>query len=43
MRLLKYTEGWTRRHFLEQVGKGVFAAGVVYCVLRFDARTLPSA
>ena len=29
MRLLKYTEGWTRRHFLEQVGKGVFAAGVL--------------
>src|SRR6267143_480925 len=29
MRLLKYTEGWTRRHFLEQVGKGVFAAGVI--------------
>ena len=29
MRLLKYTEGWTRRHFLDQVGRGVFAAGVL--------------
>jgi hypothetical protein len=23
MHLTKYTEGWTRRHFLEQVSKGV--------------------
>ena len=29
MRLMKYTEGWTRRHFLEQAGKGIFAAGVL--------------
>ena len=29
MHLMKYTEGWTRRHFLDQVGKGVFAAGVL--------------
>jgi hypothetical protein len=27
MHLTKYTEGWTRRHFLEQISKGVFAAG----------------
>src|SRR5260370_20280512 len=27
MRLTKYNEGWTRRHFLDQVGRGVFAAG----------------
>src|SRR5260370_38561305 len=29
MHLMKYTEGWTRRHFLDQVGKGLFAAGVL--------------
>jgi hypothetical protein len=29
MHLTKYTQGWTRRHFLEQVSKGVFAAGVL--------------
>jgi hypothetical protein len=29
MRLMKYNEGWTRRHFLDQVGRGVFAAGVL--------------
>jgi hypothetical protein len=29
MRSMKYAEGWTRRHFLEQVAKGVFAAGVL--------------
>src|SRR6267154_1001347 len=29
MRVMKYSDGWTRRHFLEQVGKGVFAAGVI--------------
>ena len=29
MHLMKYTDGWTRRHFLGQVGKGVFAAGVL--------------
>jgi len=29
MRLLKYTDGWTRRHFLEQTAKGIFAAGVL--------------
>ena len=29
MRLMKYTEGWTRRHFLDQLGKGIFAAGVL--------------
>jgi Protein of unknown function (DUF1329) len=29
MHLTKYTEGWTRRHFLEQVSKRVFAAGVL--------------
>jgi hypothetical protein len=29
MRLMKYSEGWTRRHFLEQVGKGICAAGIL--------------
>ena len=29
MRVMKYSDGWTRRHFLEQVGKSVFAAGVI--------------
>src|SRR5271155_5605564 len=29
MHLMKYINGWTRRHFLDQVGKGVFAAGVL--------------
>lgn len=29
MRLRKYGDGWTRRHFLEQIGKGVLAAGVI--------------
>ena len=29
MKLLKYTEGWTRRHFLEQTAKGIVAAGVL--------------
>jgi hypothetical protein len=29
MHLLKYTEGWTRRHFLEQTAKGIVAAGVL--------------
>jgi hypothetical protein len=29
MHLTKYTEGWTRRHFLEQTAKGIFAAGVL--------------
>jgi hypothetical protein len=29
MHLTKYTNWWTRRHFLEQVSKGVFAAGVL--------------
>ena len=29
MRSMKYTEGWTRRHFLEQTAKGIFAAGVL--------------
>ena len=29
MHLIKYDQDWTRRHFLEQVGKGVFAAGVL--------------
>src|SRR5215469_5502635 len=29
MRSLKYTEGWTRRHLLEQTAKGIFAAGVL--------------
>jgi Protein of unknown function (DUF1329) len=29
MHLMKYPEGWTRRHFLDQVGRGVFAAGVL--------------
>jgi hypothetical protein len=29
MKLLKYTEGWTRRHFLEQTAKGIMAAGVI--------------
>ena len=29
MHLTKYSDGWTRRHFLEQVARGVFAAGVI--------------
>ncbi len=29
MRVIKYGEGWTRRHFLEQVSKGIVAAGVL--------------
>ena len=29
MHLIKYDNGWTRRHFLEHVGKGIFAAGVL--------------
>jgi Protein of unknown function (DUF1329) len=29
MRLMKYTEGWTRRHFLDQLGKGILAAGIL--------------
>src|SRR5260370_6903569 len=29
MHLMKYTEGWTLSHFLDQVGKGLFAAGVL--------------
>jgi hypothetical protein len=29
MHSLKYTDGWTRRHFLEQTAKGIFAAGVL--------------
>jgi|YelNatPaOPRAMG01_1025707.scaffolds.fasta_scaffold02886_16 hypothetical protein len=29
MRVLKYTDGWTRRHFLEQTSKGILAAGVL--------------
>ena len=29
MRLLNYTDGWTRRHFMAQVVKGITAAGVL--------------
>ena len=29
MRVLKYADGWTRRHFLEQTSKGIMAAGVL--------------
>jgi len=29
MRSMKYTDGRTRRHFLEQTVKGIFAAGVL--------------
>lgn len=29
MRLRKYGDGWTRRHFLDQIGKGILAAGVI--------------
>ena len=29
MRILRYTDGWTRRHFLEQTAKGIAAAGVL--------------
>jgi Protein of unknown function (DUF1329) len=29
MHLMKYSEGWTRRHFLDQLGKGIFAAGIL--------------
>lgn len=39
MRVLKFTEGWTRRHFLEQIGKGVAAAGVIAPLWDTIART----
>jgi hypothetical protein len=29
MHLIKFAEEWTRRHFLDQLGKGVFAAGIL--------------
>ncbi len=29
MRLIRYGDGWTRRHFLEQSAKGIFAAGLI--------------
>jgi len=29
MRLLKFTDGWTRRHFLEHSAKGIMAAGLL--------------
>jgi hypothetical protein len=29
MHLVRYSDGWTRRHFLDQLCKGVFAAGVL--------------
>jgi hypothetical protein len=29
VRLRKYPDGWTRRHFLEQTAKGLMAAGVI--------------
>jgi len=29
MHIIRYGEGWTRRHFLSQMGKGVLAAGVL--------------
>src|SRR5579885_2726373 len=29
MRLIKYGEGWTRRHFIEQLAKGVVGAGLL--------------
>jgi len=29
MRLRKYPDGWTRRHFIEQLAKATFAAGVI--------------
>lgn len=39
MRVLKFTEGWTRRHFLEQVSKGVLAAGVIAPLWELIAET----
>ena len=29
MRVMKYSDGWTRRHFIEQAARGVLAAGVI--------------
>ncbi len=29
MRVIKYADGWTRRHFIEQIARGVMAAGVL--------------
>lgn len=29
MRVIKYGEGWTRRHFMERLAKGVMAAGLL--------------
>jgi hypothetical protein len=29
MRLIRYGEGWTRRHFLQQLAKGVVGAGLL--------------
>jgi hypothetical protein len=29
MRVMKYSDGWTRRHFMEQAARGVLAAGVI--------------
>ena len=29
MRAIKYGEGWTRRHFMRQLAKGIVAAGML--------------
>ena len=29
MRAIKYREGWTRRHFMRQLAKGIVAAGML--------------
>ncbi len=39
MHLLKYTDGWTRRHFMSQVAKGILAAGVLSPLWDVIART----
>lgn len=39
MRVLKFTEGWTRRYFLEQTAKGVLAGGVIAPLWDAIART----
>src|SRR5208337_103652 len=38
MRVIKYGEGWTRRHFMQQVAKGVLAAGVLAPLLEVVGR-----
>ncbi|MFZ0887883.1 MAG: DUF1329 domain-containing protein [Candidatus Binataceae bacterium] len=38
MRIIKYGDGWTRRHFMQQVAKGVLAAGVLAPLLEVVGR-----